>query len=800
MTQNSPNVGALANPFPSAAVARLSHARIGQVSIVTAATERAFSYVDEYLKSTEADSKAAGSPTRTYGNVMAIVGEYGTGKTHLALQLLGRLRGRDYKSTSTLYLDAPADTFLALYRDRFFPKISRSDFRLRISEYYSDVLADQLSGSELTAKASDSLRAREVSPDSVIRNLGLMESELRAAVSEKLRTVTDFEQFAVALTLMLRPEFEDAVWEWFACGIPDPALIERGVSEAIDSDQTALEAMGVIALVYGNQNHDFVLIIDELEKVLSADDDRRPEEAVVLAFKKLLEVFGSTRAFLVLCGLPDFLEALPEDARQRIGCIVRPVSLSARDVAKYIEDSQAEAFGKASLLPFTDDSIEYIVELASGNPRKIIRLCYYAFQFARKSGTNITRAMVRNVAREQFEATSTEEVEASIARLLDSRGWLYEEEKRVANKKRTERVDYWIPAAGGGEGGTAILLSGPLLDASVLRRLERRADVIRASTADSLVYILVVVNGFLLAEHSSESDKIDRFVPYDSRRFSETLGAILSGFRQRLDAVQEKSQIALVQERVEELSRQSASLRTGIDEILARTLEPQSVEVAVQAGVRRVFGELAGGQGSVSRASTALDPQFLNLEKALAALADAPGQAFEAITNSRRLGRERFDVRSPSDGSYVVNLFFRDSEFIRAAALSRYFLDALRMLRAAIDEAITTSVSQSGSWRMSARDNTYLLDHVATWCQAFDSISERSAGMVDWAHAFEILEEISRVAVREFGFNLARPPAVHSWVGFNRELALVGARAYRSTRAILEGNTPMFDEDEPFFR
>ena len=336
MTSADPNspasVSSYSNPFPPSAVARLSALDSEGINIVTPALQEALRYTDDYMA--HVNRQEAGVELPPHGNVIAIVGEYGTGKTHLALQILRRISTAGDASVEALYLDAPADTFLALYRDRFMPKLSRADVKAKIAEYYADIVADQLADSDLTSPVADALKARAISPEQVVRNLGLMEAEFLQCLNNRLRTVTEIDDFGTALALFLRPEFEAAVWDWLSCNPPDPALSERGITKTIDTDAEALEAMGVFALLYGRQRHRLVLIIDEIEKVLSGNEASQPDESSVLAFKKLLEVFGRTKALLVLSGLPDFLEALPDDARQRIACFVRPTPLTASDAIR----------------------------------------------------------------------------------------------------------------------------------------------------------------------------------------------------------------------------------------------------------------------------------------------------------------------------------------------------------------------------------------------------------------------------------------------------------------------------------
>ncbi|ROO88908.1 hypothetical protein EDD29_6593 [Actinocorallia herbida] len=532
------------NPFPAAAVARLSvdpgdlHA-----TIPTPAVRRALDYTDAYLA----------GPGKT-GNVIAVVGEYGTGKTHLALSLRARLtRAGNGHSTRTLYLDAPADTFVALYRQRFVVELRKSDVRERVSDYYADIVADSLADSELTAEAAERLRTRDVDPHSAVRAFGLMESALLQELQRRLGVVTENAAFGTALGLFLRPEFEDAVWEWLRGHAPDPALAERGITEAIDTDTTALEAIGVFALLHGRQGHRFALVIDELEKILSPP--HVPGAGSVLAFKKLLEVFSGAGAFLVLSGLPDFLEALPEDARQRIGCIVKPSALSVADTLTYVRDANAREGRGQALDPFNEEVVEYLVDLAGGNARKIIKLLFHGFQSAVAAGTDVTTAMVREVARDQFELTTGDDVRAETARVLDLAGFAFETGHRFPDGGR---ADFWIPV--GESGGCAILISDSVLQPGDVRALREAAVDLRAGRQDTAV--LLVVNGYL-AEGLSASlaAAFDREpLTHSLRHFAKDFDAAVKGAVQRLEDATREDNLSLLRDQVDRLGRQQSRM------------------------------------------------------------------------------------------------------------------------------------------------------------------------------------------------------------------------------------------------
>ncbi|MFD0427245.1 hypothetical protein ACFQ60_01125 [Streptomyces zhihengii] len=113
------------------------------------------------------------------------------------------------------------------------------------------------------------LKDRRLHPQEVVRRLGLSESAFLQSLQARLGHITEHSDFGTALALFLRPEFEAAVWEWLAGHPADPVLKERGVVRTIDTDISALEAIGVFAFLYGRQGHRFVLAVDEFEKVLS---------------------------------------------------------------------------------------------------------------------------------------------------------------------------------------------------------------------------------------------------------------------------------------------------------------------------------------------------------------------------------------------------------------------------------------------------------------------------------------------------------------------------------------------------
>src|SRR3954471_20055807 len=87
------------NPFPASAVAQLS---LGAelLTIETDAIRLARSQVDSYLSES--------NRSKQIGNTLAIVGEYGTGKTHIALEIMSLVSAKGDEAYHLFYLDAPS--------------------------------------------------------------------------------------------------------------------------------------------------------------------------------------------------------------------------------------------------------------------------------------------------------------------------------------------------------------------------------------------------------------------------------------------------------------------------------------------------------------------------------------------------------------------------------------------------------------------------------------------------------------------------------------------------------------------
>lgn len=634
------------NPFSPTAVAKAEF-NADTVTVYTPAVREAVGVMDEYLTAPTARLTEVGP-----GNVLAIVGDYGTGKTHLAVELLRHARNTSGDTTEMLYLDAPTDTFVTLYQ-RFIQQLDVADVRRKVSEYYGDIVADALSASEFTSEVSRQLRAGELDPVEAVERLSLMEGSFLQQVQVTLRNVTRNAAFGTALTLLLRRGFDDAVWEWLVGHAPDQILMDRGIDTAIDSESAALEAMGVFALLYGHRDHRFVVVIDELDKLLSATS--RPTERAILAFKKLLEVFAAARALLVLVGLPDYLDVLGVDVLQRIGRIVRVSALTSENTVEFISRTQQIALGKPTLKPFTPDIVNYLVKLTDGAPRKIVRLCHHLYRKATDENTLVTESMVRQVARTQFDLASIDNVHGEIRRVLDTQGLDYLRDYQVGNDPYS-RADYWISVGDRGA-GCAVMLTESVLDSMDSERLARRALSVHNAVADAETVLVVV--GYLPSGMSLELSEAFRTEPivYDHWIFGETLTAILTSRVRSIEEIVSEDPLMVLHDRVERMGRQQSNTQRFI-ELLAIHVDEMRTSSDQQLGViQRRLDDISNVLHSVDHPGSSgnlSSPALSTLPAEVRSLFDESTATLDALNRMDVALRDAF-VGSGQDLSQAVD-------------------------------------------------------------------------------------------------------------------------------------------------
>jgi Cdc6-like AAA superfamily ATPase len=703
MTKNGhePDSG-VANPFPAVPLGGKHTA--DTVTIPTAAVREAASFVRAYL------SEQRPPDARGAGAVLAVVGEHGTGKTHLVNYLMQDAEKLEPR-VQTMSLVARNRTFLELYLDFARALADRPDqVRDQVRAVYAEIVAASLARSELTARVAQGLTAGELDPVDVVERFGLMESAFHSELRDRFRRVTEDAEFATALTLLLRPAFAPAVWEWFLGRTPDPILQERGITTVIGTEELALAAIGVFVQLHHDAKHRFVLAIDELEQILLAAD--RPDDAAVGAFKRLLEVFTEANGLLVLSGLPEFVESLRPDVRQRIGRPVRMSPFSGEDLREFILERQRLTFGMAKLQPFTEETVDYLVALLGGLPRSLLRVCHELYLRATQAGGGVTPAMVRDVVRTQFNIAASKSVRREIRHTLDASGWDYLLD-HAAGRPSTS-VDYWVLIGDRGA-RCAIVLTDSVLNDDDVDALRRRVLALRAD--DAAPEILLVVLGVLPRNQAHALAELVGTEPlvYDPQSFGDdfehTFTSTIGRYVESRPTGDDE--LGVIREWLERITRQQANVHGFVSQVSVHLDALRSSSDQRLLDIQRALGDLR--RELTSEATDARSVVGIpQLPSGVAALFASANDALDPLAQVDPVLRDAFDraaeeLRLPGPG---LSAPLQSTDVQRAAGVG--FL--LQRLVEAFHQAVREWYGSDAF-----TDRTDVLDSL---CRTFDTIYE----------------------------------------------------------------------------
>ncbi|PRY37831.1 hypothetical protein [Umezawaea tangerina] len=470
------------NPFSMKAAARYKDRE--PITIETTAFRKAFAQLSRYL----AARPSVPAENGRNGKVVAIVGDYGAGKTHLGVELQLRAETILRDKTQSVYVEANADGFLGIYLE-FIGRLGLPGVRSRVEDYYADIVADKLHEADFGADLVRRVRAKEDDAATAVANFGLVESTLLIQAQDELKSACEHTGFGIALPLLLRKGFDEAVWSWLCGAPPGESLRDRGIHAVIDNEVSAMEALGAFALLYGRKQRKFVLVVDELEKTLPTGDAR--QDQVMNALRKLFETIGAADAMLVLIGLPEFLQSLTRAVRDRLAEEIGMSALVPTDVADFIMTAQALRFGDRRLAPFTAESVQQLVAVTAGNPRKIRRHCHQLYDEIGGEGRAITAESVIDLVRGQTQRSGSIEVRAAVQQVVEDIGLDF---RTQTYRRADSEVEHdFIMTVDGRK--CAVLTTSSILVEQDIGEVERRARRIRSELG--FAELVVVVNGLL---------------------------------------------------------------------------------------------------------------------------------------------------------------------------------------------------------------------------------------------------------------------------------------------------------------
>ncbi|WP_328408546.1 hypothetical protein OG542_04950 [Streptomyces violaceus] len=640
------------NPFPLVPVVRLGpSADLGEAPVEAADSGNAHvstqflgdleGLVRDYLR----DRTRGGRR----GRAIAVVGEFGLGKSHAAREVCNGLARPD--GPAMWIVDEPVQDFGRMYRDRLRGPADtpegRAAFEELVRDYYAYVTAARVgeqSSDSRPGRADDiplgdialddiatGLRDRVLDPDKVVSALRYDPEVMHADLRVTLGEVTEHRRFATAFALLQDPRFSSMVWAWLTGDEPAPQLRERGIKDAVTGIDPVFDALAVQGFLHGRVGKPYVLLIDSLEKVLDWPEDSR--RTFVDAFERLVNVYVSRGGLLVFCTSPSGLNAFRPSLHERVVQLWPnrfTAELTADLVAEYIGSGArpGPALDAGAIerwpAPFGSESVAILQELSGGVPREILKACHHAWQLSEDGGgavREVTAATVLRAVRDLHDNVSEDQVLSTIHDALALGQWRIASVDPVPARGPAADgplvVAYWLEPFPNAY--IAIVVTPSVLVADDQERITARVRALRGALHPARAEVLLVVNGLV---SRTMRDRLARSLGsqpllYRPGDFERAVNEALDRLRARLTQLRQEADLAELTSELRgalgEHSSQLGRLRRTVSDLArrdlvaaapgpARTALPEPVEgrfeevfSLLDAAVERLAARSSGG-------------------------------------------------------------------------------------------------------------------------------------------------------------------------------------------------------------
>jgi len=402
-----------ANPFPAYPVATLLPANDDQdrMTVNTAGIEKSERLLRSFLSGPESPG--------SQGLLVAVKGDFGTGKTHLLTHAENQLKARaDERGSAAGVVVAGAmeSRPVAWYRAMLGPRIGRLELEELSTDLYAQAAVTVARRAPLSAGLATRLELDPAAVHPLVSDELLSSSSVdRELIAILERIVPDAPQVRrAALGLIEAPA---SGRRWFEGErLSQREAVACGLTQAIATDEEAADVVIALAAIHRQLGRPFMLVIDELEHFARLDEARSGKSNLTW-LKRLLErlekegacvfVAGHTSAWN---GHPDFLE------RFSLGSAIELEPLTAEDVIHVVERF---APGRRR---FAETDARLVNTFCGGNIRRTLGLLHALYDRSEGFEVPITEGMLAEVAATSTRVVDPEQALDDLGRALEQDG------------------------------------------------------------------------------------------------------------------------------------------------------------------------------------------------------------------------------------------------------------------------------------------------------------------------------------------------------------------------------------------
>lgn len=322
---------------------------------------------------------------------LVITGKYGNGKSHTLKYTRSLLRDRD--DVIVGYVAQPGEGFLDIYHE-FIYDLEFNRLQELAYEYLAAITRDITDAKPVSASAMESL----------IGEGDVLLSEIVPEAIRRLSDVTKFADFARAIVHMVYEDTNLYAWQWLTAeGIRYEQRKEMEIHSALDDDTMGVRAFTALKNLLLDLGYTGVFVfVDEFESIARLSP--KNEQATLNSIRHLMDQNSSGLCMLFGCAPEVWQDVMSEyhAFSERVGQEVALRPLTAENlyelVGDYLDRERTTTRSGSTVRPFTEDSLELILQRSQGNIRQVLSVCSRMLdEAAREDKSDITTEFAQEV-------------------------------------------------------------------------------------------------------------------------------------------------------------------------------------------------------------------------------------------------------------------------------------------------------------------------------------------------------------------------------------------------------------------
>ena len=342
-------------------------------------------HVTEEVSSTVSDVLSTGKSKH-----LVVTGKYGNGKSHTLKYTRHLLQDRD--DVVVGYVAQPGEGFLDIYHE-FMYDLGFDAVQEVSYEYLASVARD------ITDKNPSNAEDME----KMIDEGDVLLSDITPTAVRRLSDTTMFADFARAMVHMVYEDTNLYAWQWLTAeGIRYEQRKEMEIHSALDDDTMGVRAFTSMKNLLLDLGYTSVFVlVDEFESVarLSAKN----EQATLNSIRHLMDQNSHGLCMVFGCAPEVWQDVMSEyhAFSERIGREVALRPLTDEELQELIAEylaAERKDDDLGELSPFTEESLEPILQRSQGNVRQVLTMCSQVLDKAAKSNAEtVTSDMVDSI-------------------------------------------------------------------------------------------------------------------------------------------------------------------------------------------------------------------------------------------------------------------------------------------------------------------------------------------------------------------------------------------------------------------